>query len=128
MNRRGFLSFLGTGAAIGAVAPSMVWPFRKYLFPATTFEQGGIVPATDVWPDDDPRVSLGEDGLYHINWELTSPRWGSNFFMPPPSMFKSSNEELPLHPMLTSMKPPGVEVDWKKLLDVELHKLPCYQR
>lgn len=33
MNRRGFLRFLGTGAAVGAVAPSEVWPFRKIFLP-----------------------------------------------------------------------------------------------
>lgn len=36
MNRRGFLRFLGGGAALGAVAavaPSQVWPFTKIFLP-----------------------------------------------------------------------------------------------
>jgi hypothetical protein len=33
MDRRNFLRFLSTGSAV-AVAPSLVWPFRKIFLPA----------------------------------------------------------------------------------------------
>jgi len=41
MDRRKFLRFLSTGSAV-AVAPSLVWPFRKIFLPA-------VQPFTSFW-------------------------------------------------------------------------------